>query len=116
MRRWKLPPRLSGLLLLVASAGTTLVHRSLWEVNRQGPAQPAEFGIALATFMLASVGVLLLIYGGRLFPRRAAEQAAEQRHRDITSRLRPRSADRVRVGKAAPEERDPGTLFRGCRD
>ena len=78
----KLPARLIGLLLLLASGGTTLVHRSIWEGAKHGPAQAAEFGIALATFMLASIGMLLVIHGGKLFARTKLDRGASGRRRE----------------------------------
>ncbi len=63
----RLPPRVWGAVLLAASVGSTLVHRTFYEAARHGPAQVAEFGLALLTFILAGTGVLLLIHGGRLF-------------------------------------------------
>ncbi|WP_342659293.1 hypothetical protein NPJ82_17805 (plasmid) [Sphingomonas sp. NY01] len=63
----KLPPRLLGVVLLVCSGGSTLVHRSVYKAARHGPAQVAEFGLGLLTFILASTGLLLLIHGAKLF-------------------------------------------------
>jgi hypothetical protein len=58
-----------GLVLLAGSCLSTLAHRVVYESARQGPAQAAEFGLGLLTFMLASTGILLLIHGDRLFRR-----------------------------------------------
>ncbi|HET9512251.1 MAG TPA: hypothetical protein VFO80_13970 [Sphingomonas sp.] len=44
-----------------------MIHRSVYEATRQGPAQVVEFGLALLTFILASTGMLLLVHGARLF-------------------------------------------------
>jgi hypothetical protein len=63
----KFPPRVLGIGLLACSGASTLVHRSIYEAARHGPAQFAEFGLALLTFILASAGILLLIHGARLF-------------------------------------------------
>jgi hypothetical protein len=63
----KPPPRFWGLVLLAGSVGSTLIHRTVYEAARHGPAQAAEFGLALLTFILAGTGVLLLIHGARLF-------------------------------------------------
>jgi len=54
-------------VLLGCSVGSTLLHRSAYEAARHGPAQVAEFGLALLTFILASTGILLLIHGAKLF-------------------------------------------------
>lgn len=63
----KLPPRVLGLALLACSGASTLVHRGVYEAAQHGPAQAAEFGLALLTFLLASAGLLLLVHGARLF-------------------------------------------------
>lgn len=55
-----------GVLLILASCGTTLLHRAIWTAARHGPAQAAEMGLALATFVLASIGVLLAFHGAKL--------------------------------------------------
>jgi hypothetical protein len=65
----KVPPRLLGLILLAASWASTIVHRGVYEAARQGPAQAIEFGLSLATFVLATTGVLLMIHGAKLFAR-----------------------------------------------
>jgi hypothetical protein len=70
---------LCGVLLLLASGGTTLVHRSIWEAARHGPAQAVEFGIALMTFTLASIGMLLVINGGRLFAQSKPDRGSRDR-------------------------------------
>lgn len=63
----KLPPRLLGVVLVACSAGSTLVHRDVYEAARHGPPQVAELGLCLLTFVLASTGILLLIFGARLY-------------------------------------------------
>lgn len=65
-------PRVTGVLMLAAAGGTTLLHRAEYEAARHGPAQLAEFALGLLTFMLASTGILLLIQGARLFERDGA--------------------------------------------
>jgi hypothetical protein len=45
-----LKARLTGVALLLASGGGTLVHRHIYEATRNGPAQPAEFALSLLTF------------------------------------------------------------------
>ena len=54
-------------MLLACSAGSTLVHRGVYEATRHRPPQVAEFGLSLLTVILASTGILLLIQGARLF-------------------------------------------------
>ena len=78
----KVPSRLLGVLLLVCSGGSTLIHRSVFEAVRHGPAQAAEFGLGLLTFILASTGILLLIHGAKLFkpaPERLRREALRAR-------------------------------------
>ncbi len=59
-----------------------MVHRSVYEAARHGPAQAAEFGLALLTFILASTGMLLLVHGAKLFkPAPDRLRSAEQRAR-----------------------------------
>lgn len=57
--------RLVGVLLILASCGTTLVHRAIWTAARHGPAQAAEMGLALTSFVLASLGMLLILHGAK---------------------------------------------------
>jgi len=64
-----LKARLAGAALLVGSGASTFVHRVVFEATRGGPAGLAEFALGLFTFMLASVGSVLLIQGSRLFER-----------------------------------------------
>lgn len=74
--------RAVGLGFLIASGITTLVHRAIFAMVRHGPAQIAELAIGLLTFMLASVGGLLVIHGSRLFtreqPRRSPASDADR--------------------------------------
>ncbi|WP_298089561.1 hypothetical protein [uncultured Sphingomonas sp.] len=61
----------------------------MYEAARHGPAQAAEFGLALLTFILASTGMLLLVHGTKLFkPAPSRLRNAEQRARSaFRSRL-----------------------------
>ncbi len=61
--------RVGGVICLIGTIGSTLVHRSIYEGARRGPAQIAEFAAGLVTFTLACLGILLLIHGARLFGR-----------------------------------------------
>lgn len=65
----KVRVRLPGLVLLAASGLSTLAHRCVYEAAREGPAQAAEFGLGLLTFLLASTATLLMIHGDKLFRR-----------------------------------------------
>jgi hypothetical protein len=80
--RHRFSPRLLGALLLAASGGTTLVHRAIYAPAR--PAQVAELAIGLTTFLLASVGILLMIHGSALFVRRTAGLTPDGRSRKPT--------------------------------
>lgn len=83
----KVPPRLVGVMLIAASGGSVLAHRSVYEAARQGPAQTAEFALGLLTFLLISAGVLLLVHGGRLFKPRGGDAASPIPAADIATRL-----------------------------
>lgn len=72
--------RLAGLAFLVASAGSTAIHRAIYEAAKRGPAQLGELALGLSSFILASIGILLLVHGGRLFAARTpAHQARTPR-------------------------------------
>ena len=64
--------RLTGLAFVAASGGTTLIHRAVYDASRNGPPSVIEMGLCLATMMFASMGVMLLIHGRRLFERAPA--------------------------------------------
>lgn len=102
----KLPPRLTGLLLLGASGGTTLLHRTQYEAAQYGPPQLAELGLGLATFMLASTGVLMLIHGSNLFERK------HDRHRCRTKRSKLDALYGANDGQSS--RRDPSVTSRAA--
>lgn len=58
--------RLGGLLALAAAEGTSLLHQSVLAAHINGPASSLEFVFGLCSFVLASLGVLLLIQGAKL--------------------------------------------------
>jgi hypothetical protein len=62
-----LKARLAGAVFVVASSATTLLHRSAFEAARGGPAGLAEWTLGLLTFVLANIGVVMLIHGSRTF-------------------------------------------------
>lgn len=68
-----LPHRLTGLAMTLASGGSTLLHRSVYDAAKAGPPVPMELVLGLTTFILTSTGILLLIHGSRLFERRRIE-------------------------------------------
>ena len=61
--------RVGGVICLIGTIGSTLVHRSIYEGAKRGPAQIGEFAAGLMTFTLDCLGILLLIHGARLFGR-----------------------------------------------
>lgn len=63
--------RLAGLALIAAAFVTTHVHHGIYDAARRGPPTLAEYAITLATMLLASTGILLVIHGAKLFARRA---------------------------------------------
>ena len=83
-----MPPRLVGAMLVAASVASTLAHRSVYEAAYRGPAQLAEYALGLATFMLASTGILLLVHGGRLLERaRVSDGSAKPRPADVAAEM-----------------------------
>lgn len=84
----KLPPRLLGIVLLACSGGSTLAHLAVYKAARHGPAQVAEFSLALLTFILASTGILPLIHGAKLF--KPVPPRADDRDRHALSTFRSR--------------------------
>ena len=64
--------RLAGLSLLVAASGSTFLHRAVWITAKSGPATGLEAMLGFATFILACLGVLLIINGARLRDSRKA--------------------------------------------
>jgi hypothetical protein len=92
-----LPPRLVGVVFLLGSLGTTWCHRAVYETGRHGPAQVAEFGLGLASFLFACTGILLIIHGAALFGGVRARAGA--------GRLVTQSGTRIDRSAAAPDFR-----------
>ena len=57
--------RLTGVLLLLGSIGSTAMHRYVHELTRGGPAQLSELALCLLTIVLASTGTVLMFSGAR---------------------------------------------------
>jgi hypothetical protein len=57
----------SGLIALGVAALSGLMHRAVLEAHSQGPASAWELVLGLTSFAAASLGVLLLLHGRRLF-------------------------------------------------
>ena len=58
--------RLSGLALLAAAGASSLIHRHVLSLTRNHAASALEMGLGLTSFVLASLGVLLMMYGAGL--------------------------------------------------
>jgi hypothetical protein len=69
-----LPYRVAGIGLIAASALTTLLHEHYLSAHAGDAPTLLEFGLALTTFVLASVGMMLVATGARLFRAPAPEQ------------------------------------------
>lgn len=100
--------RLVGMLAVGAAAGSSLLHRGVLTAHAGGPASALEVVIGLASFALASWGVLLLIHGARLH-----DAWADRRHRAGLQRdsVRSAGADKELVPTALAA--DPGEVVGG---
>lgn len=89
----KIPARLLGVLLIVAATGTSLLHRAVYETVATGPAHPAEFALGLASFLLATFGILLLVHGRKLLEPapQARPQSALSLQEQLTRPISPAS-------------------------
>jgi hypothetical protein len=59
--------RLSGVALLAASCGSSLPHRHVAQLPQSDAGDILQMALVLTGMILASVGILLLIFGARLF-------------------------------------------------
>ena len=77
--------RLVGVSILLGAGASTLLHREVWLAHASGPATGLEAALGLLTFVLASLGVLLIIGGARLRDgwKRDCDRAARRRERQI---------------------------------
>lgn len=77
--------RLVGVSILLGAGASTLLHREVWLAHASGPATGLEAALGLLTFVLASLGVLLIIGGARLRDgwKRDCDRAARRRERRI---------------------------------
>lgn len=66
MKRQDVWWRLGGVMAMVAAYGTSLIHQAVVTRPVAGPPGPWEWVLALLSFVLASVGALLLLQGARL--------------------------------------------------
>lgn len=83
--------------MLSAAGVTTLIHRSVYDVSRAGPATVSEFALGLATFVLGCLGVLLVIHGKALVGRQDPPTGpAARRPAAGAGRARDQGADIVR--------------------
>jgi hypothetical protein len=96
MTRRDIRHRLIGVAILLGAGGSTLLHRQVWLAHASGPATLLEAALALVTFALGSLGLLLVFNGARL--------------RDDWKRDCNRAARRRRLrAKPARHQRDTGT-------
>jgi|GEM_PF-6732285 len=58
--------RLSGLALFAAAGASSLIHRHVLSLTANHAASALEMGLGLTSFVLASLGVLLMMYGAGL--------------------------------------------------
>lgn len=59
--------RAAGIGALGCACLSSLAHRKLLELHGNGPASAYEAALALLSFILASLGMLLLLHGRNLF-------------------------------------------------
>lgn len=62
--------RLGGVAAIVGACGTSLIHRAVAAAHPGGPPGIWEWVLALLSFVLASIGALLLLNGAGLRDRR----------------------------------------------
>lgn len=77
--------QLGGVLAIAGAVAASLVHREVYIRNISSPASPWEAALALVSFLLASYGILLLIYGRRLHQRRNATLRVRVREEETTA-------------------------------
>lgn len=58
--------RAAGVAVIASAAGVSLLHRHVLEKDIKGPATASEILLSLLGFLLASLGVLLLLQGSKL--------------------------------------------------
>lgn len=58
--------RLAGAALLAGAGGTSLVHRQVLAAAADRPASAIEMALALASFVLAGAGIVMILTGARL--------------------------------------------------
>lgn len=76
--------RCAGMVALGGAALSSLAHRAVLEAHRAGPPSVWEAFFGLVSFVFASLGVLLLLHGRRLFRREAATLARQDDRRSMT--------------------------------
>lgn len=83
MNRSDVLHRLTGVALLCGAGGSASLHRQVWLAHATGPASVLEAGLGLTTFVLACMGLLLLLSGARLRDgwRRDCDRAKHRRQR-----------------------------------
>ena len=69
--------RIAGVACLVTAAGSTALHRAVYEGAKHGPAQLGELALGLLSFACASLGVLLILHGAKLWRRGPVRTVAD---------------------------------------
>ena len=90
MIRRKLGWRMGGAALFAAACGSSFMHRQVLASAAGQPASAMEMGLGLASFILASLGMLLMVRGARL-------SGAWRKELDRRHEKRARNAERVSV-------------------
>lgn len=100
MLRPDLAWRMRGAALFAAACGSSFMHRQVLASAAGQPASALEMGLGLASFILASLGMLLIVQGAHLSGTWGKE--LDHRHEKLA-----RNAERVSVSdRAAGTRRD----------
>lgn len=98
--------RISGVALVAAAAGSSLIHRHVLSLEANHAASALEMGLGLTSFVLASLGVLLMIHGAGLRDKWVLERS--------THALRPEQTAGHRAGHPGDfEHLDPAASGSG---
>ena len=112
--------RIAGVASLVAAAGSTALHRAVYEGAKHGPTQLGELALGLLSFACASLGVLLILHGAGLWRGGPARPLGETGDRHGLSEGRHGVAavlaDRALAATVARRAKSfPGNSMRGQR-
>lgn len=106
MTRRDILHRMAGVVALLGAGASTVLHREVWLAHASGPATGLEAALGLATFVLASLGLLLVLGGSRFRDgwKRNGERAARRREQRNGERTARRREQRVRSRQGAVED------------